>query len=70
VLGGEVKGGRVYGRWPGLSNEQLNEGRDLAVTTDYRTVLGEAVYKSLGAQDMQRVFPGSQVTSEEFLRLA
>jgi uncharacterized protein (DUF1501 family) len=67
VLGGEVKGGKVYGRWPGLSNEQLNEGRDLAVTTDFRNVLGEAAYKTLGARDMQRVFPGSQVTPEQFL---
>jgi uncharacterized protein (DUF1501 family) len=67
VLGGRVKGGKVYGRWPGLSNEQLNEGRDLAVTTDFRNVLGEAAYKTLGARDMQRVFPGSQVVPGEFL---
>jgi uncharacterized protein (DUF1501 family) len=62
-----VKGGKVYGQWPGLSNEQLNEGRDLAVTTDFRNVLGEAAYKTLGARDMQRVFPGSQVAPGEFL---
>jgi uncharacterized protein (DUF1501 family) len=67
VLGGRVKGGKVYGRWPGLSNEQLNEGRDLAVTTDFRNVLGEAAYKTLGARDMQRVFPGSQVVPGDFL---
>jgi uncharacterized protein (DUF1501 family) len=62
-----VKGGNVYGRWPGLSNEQLNEGRDLAVTTDFRNVLGEAAFKMLGARDMQRVFPDSRVTPAEFL---
>ncbi len=72
VLGGTVKGGRVYGRWPGLEEEQLNEGRDLMVTMDFRRVLGEAAYKSLGlhhlgSQYLEVVFPGSRVTSEEFL---
>jgi uncharacterized protein (DUF1501 family) len=67
VLGGAVQGGKVYGKWPGLANEQLNEGRDLAVTTDFRNVLGEAAYKTLGARDMQRVFPGSAVTPGNFL---
>ncbi len=42
VLGGKVKGGKVYGRWPGLENEQLNEGRDLALTTDYRAGAGRS----------------------------
>jgi uncharacterized protein (DUF1501 family) len=69
VLGGRVKGGRVYGRWPGLENEQLNEGRDLAVTTDFRTVLGEAAWKTLGARDMGVVFPGAQIRPGEFLNL-
>lgn len=67
VLGGNVKGGKVYGRWPGLANEQLNEGRDLAVTTDFRKVLGEAAYKTLGAKDLNTVFPGSQVQPNGFL---
>jgi len=58
VLGGPVRGGKVYGRWPGLQPEQLYEGRDLAVTTDFRQVLGEAVYGHLGSRDLQRVFPG------------
>jgi len=69
VLGGEVKGGKVYGRWPGLENEQLNEGRDLALTTDYRDVLGEVVRRSLGALDLNSVFPGAQLRQENFLRL-
>ena len=43
VLGGPVRGGSVYGKWPGLEPEQLFEGRDLAVTTDYRDVLSEIV---------------------------
>jgi uncharacterized protein (DUF1501 family) len=70
VLGGSVKGGKVYGKWPGLANEQLNEGRDLAVTTDFRNVLGEAAYKSLGAHDMSRVFPGVSVNPSTFLNFA
>ena len=67
VLGGQVKGGKVYGKWPGLDNGQLNEGRDLAVTTDFRRVLGEAAYKTLGAKNMEAVFPGTKVTSADFL---
>ncbi|MEO6817857.1 MAG: DUF1501 domain-containing protein [Edaphobacter sp.] len=67
VLGGQVKGGKVYGKWPGLDNAQLNEGRDLTVTTDFRRVLGEAAYKTLGARNLEMVFPGSQVEPGEFL---
>lgn len=67
VLGGGVRGGKVYGRWPGLEPEQLNEGRDLMVTTDFRAVLGEAVEKSLGNHNLQRVFPGAPVTTSSFL---
>jgi uncharacterized protein (DUF1501 family) len=69
VLGGQVKGGKVYGQWPGLANEQLNEGRDLAVTTDFRQVLGEAVAKTLGATNLDLVFPGAQLRTNRFLRL-
>jgi uncharacterized protein (DUF1501 family) len=57
VLGGPVRGGRVYGRWPGLEPEQLYEKRDLAVTTDFRDVLGEVVHGHLGMQ-VEQVFPG------------
>ncbi len=67
VLGGAVKGGKVYGKWPGLANEQLNEGRDLAVTTDFRRVLGEAAYRTLGSRNMEIIFPGAQVRPESFL---
>jgi uncharacterized protein (DUF1501 family) len=48
VLGGSVRGGKVYGQWPGLSREELYEERDLAVTTDFRQVLGELVSRHLG----------------------
>src|SRR5262252_6940583 len=58
VFGGPVKGGKVYGRWPGLDPSQLYEGRDLAVTTDFRTVVGEVVSTYLGNKDLKTVFPG------------
>jgi uncharacterized protein (DUF1501 family) len=59
VLGAGVRGGRIYGEWPGLEQEQLFEGRDLAVTTDFRDVLGELVSGHLH-QKIDRVFPGYQ----------
>ncbi len=57
VIGGGVRGGRVHGRWPGLAREQLHEGRDLALTTDFRTVFGEVAARHLGARDVSRLFP-------------
>jgi uncharacterized protein (DUF1501 family) len=69
VLGGQVRGGKVYGRWPGLADGQLNEGRDLAVTTDFRQVLGEAVTKSMGARDLDLVFPNARLQPNRFLHL-
>jgi uncharacterized protein (DUF1501 family) len=62
VIGGSVKGGKVHGRWPGLEPEQLNEGRDLALTTDFRSVFGEVVRKHLGATALDRIFPGFNPT--------
>ena len=58
VLGGPVAGGKIYGTWPGLEKEQLFENRDLAVTTDFRTVLSELVRGHLGRTDLSSVFPG------------
>jgi len=58
VLGGPVRGGKIYGDWPGLEKEQLYEGRDLAVTTDFRMVLSELVRGHLGRTDLSSVFPG------------
>jgi uncharacterized protein (DUF1501 family) len=58
VIGGGVKGGKIYGEWPGLEKEQLFEGRDLAVTTDFRVVLSELVGGHLGRTDLDSVFPG------------
>jgi uncharacterized protein (DUF1501 family) len=58
VFGGGVRGGKVYGRWPGLAREQRYEGRDLEVTTDFRSVFVEVVRGHLGLVDTRRVFPG------------
>jgi uncharacterized protein (DUF1501 family) len=58
VIGGQVQGHKVHGRWPGLEPEQLNEGRDLALTTDFRSVFSEVVGKHLGATEFERIFPG------------
>lgn len=58
VIGGGVRGGRIYGRWPGLALEQLHDGRDLAVTTDFRAVFNEVVRGHLGLADTSTVFPG------------
>ena len=69
VMGGPVKGGKVYGRWPGLDQSQLYEGRDLALTTDFRLVLSEAVMRHLGNQDLKTVFPGFDAQTSKFLRL-
>ena len=69
VMGGPVKGGKVYGKWPGLGPQQLNEGRDLALTTDFRSVLGEIIQGHLGAKDLKTVFPGFANDPNKFPRL-
>jgi uncharacterized protein (DUF1501 family) len=69
VLGGRARGGKVYGRWPGLADHELNEGRDLAVTTDFRAVLGEVVAKSIGANNYELVFPGAKLDPAHFLKI-
>src|SRR5881397_185348 len=61
VLGGGVRGGRLYGRWPGLAYHQLFEGRDLAVTTDFRTLFTEVATRHLGAPSAP-LFPGFRAT--------
>ena len=67
VLGGPVKGGKVYGHWPGLDQSQLYEGRDLALTTDFRQVIGEAVVRHMGNKDLAGVFPGFDNPTGKFL---
>ena len=66
VIGGGVRGGHVFGKWPGLAAAQRYDGRDLAVTTDFRDVFGEIVTKHLGLQDARQVFPGFQISEARF----
>jgi uncharacterized protein (DUF1501 family) len=61
ALGGSVRGGRMLGRWPGLSPTQLYQNRDLAATTDFRDVYAEIARKHLGLTDMSTLFPGYTV---------
>ena len=66
ILGNSVKGGKVYADWKGLKPDQLNEGRDLAVTTDFRDVFAEAASKHLGAKDLSKIFPTYSAAKEKF----
>ena len=66
VAGGPVQGGKVYGKWPGLAPEQLNEQRDLALTTDFRDILGEAVCSHLGNRSIGAVFPNYDGSPSRF----
>jgi uncharacterized protein (DUF1501 family) len=67
LMGGDIKGGQVYSRWPGMSEGQLYEGRDLAVTTDYRSVLSEIMSKHLAGSNLKTVFPGYANDPRQYL---
>jgi uncharacterized protein (DUF1501 family) len=56
LMGGGVRGGKVYGQWPGLDPSALVAG-DLAATTDYRMVIGEILQKRCGFGALDAVFP-------------
>jgi len=66
AIGGGIAGGRVYGKWPGLAVNQRYEGRDLAVTTDFRDVFGEIVVRHLGVKDASAIFPGYAISETRF----
>jgi uncharacterized protein (DUF1501 family) len=66
VMGGGVRGGRVYGTWPGLAPAQRYDGRDLAVTTDFRDVFGEIVTRHLGVANGGPIFPGYAINASRF----
>jgi uncharacterized protein (DUF1501 family) len=68
-MGGGVRGGSVYGKWPGLSVEHRYDGRDLAVTTDFRDVFGEIVVRHLGVVDPRPIFPGYAIQPSKFTGL-
>ncbi|MFV1989042.1 MAG: DUF1501 domain-containing protein, partial [Gemmatimonadota bacterium] len=72
VLGGAAAGGQVLGWWPGLAREQLYEGRDLAITTDFRDVFAEVAMGHLGADQLNpggldAVFPGFEIDPTKFV---
>lgn len=67
VLGNGVKGGKVYGEWKGLANDQLNEGRDLAITTDFRDIFSEIAVKLLNAKRTAELFPKHRVDKANFV---
>lgn len=66
VMGGAVRGGRVVGRWPGLDPAQRFQGRDLAVTTDFRDLFGEILVRHSGAKNLAAVFPGHDAAPARF----
>ena len=66
VVGNSVRGGKVYGQWPGLKSDQLYEGRDLNLTTDFRDVFGEVAQKHLGNPNLQKIFPGYAASAAKF----
>ncbi|HUQ94046.1 MAG TPA: DUF1501 domain-containing protein [Bryobacteraceae bacterium] len=66
VIGGAVQGGKVHGQWPGLAREQLYEGRDLAVTTDFRDVFAELLAGHMGCSNADKVFPGYALDPKRF----
>jgi uncharacterized protein (DUF1501 family) len=69
VLGGNVLGGAIKGNWPGLSKGALYEGRDLAITTDFRRIFGEVLVHHMGCSDISSVFPGYDYHSDAPLNL-
>jgi uncharacterized protein (DUF1501 family) len=64
AIGGGIRGGTVYGRWPGLAVEQRHDRRDLAVTTDFRDVFAEIVTRHLGLANAGAIFPGYTLQPE------
>jgi uncharacterized protein (DUF1501 family) len=66
AIGGGIKGGKVYGRWPGLKADQRFERRDLAVTTDFRDVFAEVVVRHLGITEPAPIFPGYAIKPTNF----
>ncbi len=66
VLGNSVKGGKVYGDWKGLKSDDLDRGRYLAVTTDFRDVFGEVANKHLGSKNLDEIFPRYSINPSKF----
>lgn len=66
AIGNSVKGGKVYGDWKGLKSSQLDRGRYLAVTTDFRDVFGEVAYKHLESKNLNKIFPRYSLNPSKF----
>jgi uncharacterized protein (DUF1501 family) len=68
IMGGKVAGGKVYGDWRGLGSDQLYEGRDVPVTTDFRSVLMQVCERHMGLSDNQllKVFPEQAYAKSNF----
>ena len=66
ALGGNVEGGKIYGKWPGLGSDQLFEGRDLALTTDFRDVFAEVLSRHMQADNLKPVFPNFTPRKKNF----
>ena len=66
ALGGPVNGGRVYGEWPGLSPGKLFEGRDLALTTDFRAVFAEILVRHMSARNTAGILTGFKASPQRF----
>jgi uncharacterized protein (DUF1501 family) len=67
LLGGAVAGGKVHGDWPGLDEAALHDGRDLAITTDFRSAIGAVIrdHLGVGAGALPTVFPGMPTIDRE-----
>ncbi len=57
AMGGTVNGGKVLGDWPGIDEGDLYQGRDLAVTTDFRSFLADVIEGHLGNPNIEEIFP-------------
>jgi len=64
IMGGPVRGGKIFGRWPGLTTDALYQERDLAITTDFRQPIAMVLRSHLGLTDPQLgvVFPGAPLS--------
>lgn len=69
LLGGGISGGKVYGRWSGLAEKDLHEGRDLPTTTDFRNILSYLLANQMEVSDksLQTVFPNFKISSKDVL---
>ena len=71
VIGNSVRGGKIYGHWPGLKGEQLHEGRDLALTTDFRDVFAEVgLSASWARRNLAQVFPGYATSASRLIMIS